>query len=279
MRLHLTLAALGAAGIVGFNCSPDLSHYPPVMGCDTDGGECGGPSGGGEGTGPGMGGAGGGTATGGAPPSTSELQGNVILVTTPSFDLSQATLYSGMANVIGPTPKGTVSAPYGMTGQTFDLMGVTSGSPEWVLVQDTSGGAAGVFSTWTPLNLPILQQVSLPLVSAQVLTNIASDLSSVVGGVSPELAHIVLQVTQGGAPYPNLSVTGGSGSAILVYDIGVGTYSDSATFTGSAGTVILFNSTLQGPSAITLTDQSSKVPYTVTVQAGQGAVTLVPLGL
>ena len=53
-------------------------------------------------------------------------------------------------------------------------------------------------------------------------------------------------ISNAGGPYPGVSATGNTGGAVRVYDTGNGVYSDSATATGIAGTIILFNPGLAG---------------------------------
>jgi hypothetical protein len=107
-----------------------------------------------------------------------------------------------------------------------------------------------------------------------MLQNIASSLPSLSGaGVSTVASQIVLLITNAGAPYAGVSVTGNTGGAVVAYDNGSGVYSDTNTATRSAGIIILFNSALTGTQVITLTDSNMKSAQPV-VLASQGAVTL-----
>jgi hypothetical protein len=151
----------------------------------------------------------------------------------------------------------------------------------WLLVQDLSNGAAGIYSTFSAATLPVVPSLTLPVVDQSVLTSIASNLPNLTlqGGVSPLAAHVVLTLTQNDAPAAGISLTGGAGGGEVVYDIGPGTFSETATATGSGGTIIVFNAGLQGPDTITLTNAATMASYTVPVETGHGVVTLVSLDL
>ena len=160
-------------------------------------------------------------------------------------------------------------------GSTFDLTNLPAKGGAWILVQDTSNGNAGILSTFSFMSLPEASQVTLPVLAQGLLTNIGSNLPSVlIGGVSPLAAQVVLVVQHLGAPYQGLAVSGGAGSAHVVYDTGAGSYSDTAAATGAAGTIILFNAALTGLQNIRLTDTATMAVYTVGVQTGTGAATL-----
>ena len=254
--------------LLGIGCSSSVPDYPMLVEvCTGDGGSCPPPvilvDGGGWTT----------TTTGtGGGAVVVELKGGVGLVSSAAFDVKTATPYQGTANIVGTGPQGIVTAPYGgPAGTTFDLQGLSSGS-QWLLVQDTSGGTT-VLSTWSPVSLPSASPVTLPLLDTQTLAQIAAASSTVEGGLSPTAAQVVVQVTRGGAPYANVTATGGLGGAVVVYDTGPGTYSGTATATGSGGTILLFNAQLSGQSTITLKD-ASMATILVPVHAAPGAATM-----
>jgi hypothetical protein len=85
-----------------------------------------------------------------------------------------------------------------------------------------------------------------------------------------------VRITKGGAPYQGVSNTGTTGGAVVAYDTGDGVYSDTATATGIAGTIILFNSGLLGRQLLTFTDMTM-TSESVTILAAQGTVTTTTL--
>jgi hypothetical protein len=259
-------------------CEPELKHYPPPGECQQ---EDGGPScvqnpaGGGTAAA----GTGGGTTTsaggtGGAVP-TGDFTGTVHRIVSPAFDDAAMVQYTGAATIVAPGANGNVSAMYGGTvGTTFTLTGAATGNV-WILVQDGTNGGGGILSTFVPATLPSTGPLALPVVDLGLLQNIANNLPTVSGiGVSQLAAQVVLQLFHNNAPFKGLKVTSGANGAQIAYDTGPGLYSDSATATGSAGTVILFNAPFNGAHAITFTDTATSTTYDVTIQAGTGAATL-----
>src|ERR1700689_3134827 len=105
MRFYFTSAALCVLATAGLGCSPDLTKYPPLQGCDRDAGVCnGGPSGGGVGSaGTGSGGAGGatsGTTTGAGGVGVGELQGDVEPITNQTFTGTSGTPVTGSVSIV-----------------------------------------------------------------------------------------------------------------------------------------------------------------------------------
>jgi hypothetical protein len=272
--LEITTVAL-AVGIALGACAEDKDRYPGIQPCT--GSMCGGVTpgvmGGGEGgSGGGMGS--GGSGAGGAA-ATIDQTGTVHRITSPDFQDIGAPAYAGAATIVAlPSAGGSFTAPYGGTnGTTFDLKGIPSGGT-WFFVQDDTAGAAGIISTFSYANVPVLTGVTLPAIDVGVLENIASNLPSVSAvGVSPLAAQVIIFVEHAGAPYKGVSVSGGGAGAQVAYDSGAG-YSDSAAATGTFGVAILFNAGLSGSSTIALTDTSTNKTYGVEVQAAPGAATL-----
>ncbi len=277
MRLSFVGMVLGALGVAAgaVACSPTYDNYPPLSGCPVDAGHCSAISGGAS---EGAGGSKSTSSTGaGGATAESSLLGGVDLISAPTF-ADTGTAYSGAANIVALPPVGsTITSTFaGGAGATFDLLDMPSGN-SWILVQDTSGGSAGIVSTYSgPWGTPNPSPITLPVLSSQLLTNIASDLpGTLIGGVSSLAAQVVLIVTHGGAPYQGLSVTGGAGGAHVVYDIGPGAYSDTTSATSTGGTIILFNmSTTSTTATISLTDTATAVVYSVPVQTAPGTATL-----
>lgn len=264
------LAALAALA----GCAPDESRFAATTGCE--GTLCGKPPPGGGTVGKDGGAEGG---AGGAA-ATVDQAGSVALLATPSFTQASAVAFNGLATITAISASGTTtSAPYGgVNGATFLLEGVESG-PTWFLVEDKSGGAAGVFSTFSYQELPVVPSVTLPVVDVATLQIIASSLPTVAAaGVSSLAAHVVIFVSAGGAPRSGIKVSGGVGGGQVAYDFGAG-YSDSSGATGTNGVAILFNAGLAGSSLITLTDTATSKAYSTKVQAAPGAVTLAAIAV
>jgi hypothetical protein len=285
------LISIFAVGLAGLGCQGPLENYPPpVGGCPVDSGTCN-PGGGGA-----MMGTGGSsvtttTGTGGS----IDQPGTVVSIASPLFASGGVVEFTGPATIedlpsVGGSHTATYGTPLGAGGSSgagggvstpsFDLVNVPAG-PSWLLVQDLSNGAAGIFSTFSAYTLPVVPSVTLPVLDQSVLTNIASNLPNLAthGGVSTAAAHVVLMVTQNNAPAAGISVTGGAGGGEVVYDVGPGTFSEMTTATSTGGTIIIFNAGLQGPDTITLTNASTNTNYSVPVETGQGVVTLVSLDL
>lgn len=253
-------------------CMADKERYPAPPDCE--GTLCNGTTPGGNTVGGKDGGTEGGA--GGAATMPIDQTGTVHLITSQSLNIGPTTSYTGAASIRALSlVDGTSStAPYGgVSGTTFDFKGISSGST-WFLVEDTSGGAGGIISTFSFADLPVLPSISVPVIDLGVLQNIASSLPSVAGsGVSTLGAQVVLFISKAGASYAGAKITGGSGGAQIAYDFGSG-YSDSANATGPAGTVILFNAALAGKSNITITDTANMQAYNIEVQAGPNTATL-----
>jgi hypothetical protein len=114
-----------------------------------------------------------------------------------------------------------------------------------------------------------------------MFTSIAASIPSIqlMGGISTQAAHVVLQLSHGTGPYKGVTVTSGTGSATVVYDQGGCSYTDQTTMTGAAGTIILFNAGLSGAANIQLMDTTTMQPFSVPVFTGGGIVSLVSASL
>jgi hypothetical protein len=231
--------------------------------------------------GPGAGGGTSSTSTGvGGASGTSVLSGNIELITSGCFNMG--TMFTGTANlVIEPTGASPITVGIGgMNAQTFDVKSVPSSSA-WLLVQDTTMGGAGIFSTFSYWTLPQPPGIQVPVVDSGMFTALASSIASIqqMGGISPQAAHVVLQLSHGAGPYQGVTVTGGTGSATVAYDQGGCTYTDQTTKTGAAGTIILFNAGLSGAVTIQVMDTATMQSFSVPVFTGGGIVSLVNASL
>jgi hypothetical protein len=210
---------------------------------------------------------------------TSDLSGTVHRIVATDFSDTMAMPYAGPAKIALYSMMGAeIDTTYGgMGGPSFDAKSVPSGK-SWIAVQDQ--GSQSVWSTVSALDLPQITSVAVPVIDQTVITNIVATLPTVQAkGVSPTLAHVVLLLQHAGAPYKGVKVSSGTGSGVVVYDTGPGTYSDAATATGAAGTVLLFDTTLSSYATITITDPALSKSWPVTVLAGGGLVTLASFDL
>ncbi|APR79438.1 Hypothetical protein A7982_04785 [Minicystis rosea] len=268
------VAAL-AAGIALAGCQKDTDLYPAPPGCE--GSTCT-PSISGGSTPEKDGGQGGG-GTGGAP-ATIDQTGTVHRIVSSTFDDTSTQPYTGAATIVAlPQVGGMVSTMYGgAAGTTFSFTKIPSG-PAWFLVQDDTGGTGEVLSTISFASLPVLSNFTLPIIDLGTMQNIAYSLPTVSSqGVSTLAAQVILFVYHANAPYKGVQVVGGAGGAKIAYDNGSG-YSDSATATGTNGTVILFNAGLSSLSKIVLKDTSTQQTYEVPVQVATGAATLAGIDI
>jgi hypothetical protein len=270
--------AVLAVGLAGIGCAKveSFGAPPPCSGshCATNpaGGATQGPDGGGTG------------GTGGAAAGATDVTGTVHLITNPAFD-DLGTQFSGASNVLAlPAGTATITTPYGgltVPPTSFTLLNVPAGLT-WFFVQDTSNGGSGALSTLSQAQVPALTAVPLPVIELGVMTSIANSLPSLAAnGVSTLGSQIILVLTHLNNPYKGVAVSGGAGGAKIVYDLGPGTYTDTGTATGAAGTVILFNASLSGLAVVTLTDTlaTPMTQYQVAVQTALGAATLVRMDL
>jgi hypothetical protein len=251
------------------DCAQTSCNDPPARASKPSGG---GGAGGGAG-----GSAGAGGATIGIPV---DQQGTVHRISSPSFDDGFAVAYTASATIVAyPSGGAQMSTSYGgATGQTFAFTAIPSG-PTWFLVQDQTSGGSGALSTLSFANLPVATGLALPVVDLGVLQNIANSLPSVaMKGVSSLAAQVVLRLQRSGSPLKGITVSGGSGAAQLAYDIGP-SFSDSATATGTAGIVILFNAALMGKATVTFTDTADQSSHSAEIMAAPGAATLVTIEL
>jgi len=176
-----------------------------------------------------------------------------------------------------------VNAAYGGdAGAGFDAVGIAPGKV-WLVAlvaPDASMGAAGVWSTVSAVTAPQISSVTLPILDAQMIQGIAATLPSLSdGGVSASASHVVIVAQHAGAPYVGLAITGDTGGATVAYDTGPGSYSDTATETGSGGTILLFNSSLSGMTRVTVMDPKTSITTSLPILAGGGAFTVLSVDL
>jgi hypothetical protein len=256
--------------VAALGCSSSVGDYPMAPACDFgDGGSCPPPvfTDGGTTTSS----TSSGTGTGGGSGAQATLSGSLALVSSPTFSLQTASAYQGYATIVGSGPGGVATANYDLMTSSFTLTGLSTGS-QWLLVT-ASDGSFDTNQTYSVVTVPSASPVTLPVVATPTLTQIAAGIPALSGGLSQTAAQIVVEVTKGGAPYANVSATGGTGSAVVVYDTGAGTYAASATATGSGGTILLFNAQLSGESVLTLKDNASAATISVALHAAAGSVT------
>jgi hypothetical protein len=204
--------------------------------------------------------------------------GAVHRITAPDF-VDSGVAFTGAATLsVYPAAGSQIDAPYGGTsGPSFDLKNVPLGNA-WVAVKDES--MSGVWSTVSSLSVPQLSSVAVPVVDQMLLTTVTNALPSVKAkGLKTTLAHVVLFVQHGGMPYKGVKATAGTGGALVAYDTGPGTYSDTATATGAAGVVLLFNTSLSGIAMVTIADPALQKSWQVSLLSGAGFVTLTSADL
>ena len=278
------VAACVAGSLYLAGCEKAGDKYGPQPECSSDNCDS---NIGAKGGSVGSGGAGGGTTTG----PTTNITGTVVRLSSPDFTTTLGTSYTGDATILGPGASGaTVTATYptssplagtgGGTSDSFTLSGVVTGN-QWLEVRDDTSGGAGVMTTFSQADITSsLGQITLPLVDLGMLQNIASNLPSVAtNGVSTIASQIVLFIGKNDVPLKGVHVTSGAVGGIPVYDLGSGIYSDSATSTGEAGTIIIFNSGASGSATIVVTDTATNNSFQVVVPVSPGAITLGAFGI
>lgn len=228
--------------------------------------ECVGPTGGGSnpsgGSSSGNGGQGGSSAT-------NDVTGKVGVLIDVAF--SQVSAYAGASTVFTTSESGgPLQAPYGESTTSFSFLDVKAG-PTWFFVQDETVGATGVYSTHSIVNIPVSGPVILPVVDRGVISSIAATLPTPIV-LDGSKGLLILKVVRKGQPLAGVTLTTSLPGAEIVYDNGIGLYSNQSKLTGPAGVILALN--VDGPSAgqlmdLTLTDvnqQSFFVP--VRIQAG-----------
>lgn len=274
--------ALTLAVAVAASCQPAVPDFGPPGACNPDAGLCPMTTSGGAGVGATTGSTGVG-GSGGVAPGTA-VTGGVDLITEPDFIDSALVPYHAVATIDAyPQTGGMTSTTFGSAtgagggsgvGSTFSFPSLPAGST-WFFVSPQNTATA--LPTLSLANLPIPGTFTLPVVDPSTMQSAASGVQGLAGnGISAAAAQIVVLIQNAGVPYQGVKVTGATGGAVVAYDTGDGVYSDQATATGLAGTVILFNSGLRGRQTLTFTDMNMK-SNTVVVLAAQGAVTLAAL--
>ncbi len=286
MRLKWTWGApcaLMLAVAVAVSCQPAVPDFGPPGVCNPDAGLCPMTTSGGAGVGAttttttGVGGS------GGVGPGT-PVTGGVDLITEPDFIDSALVPYHAVATIAAyPATGGMTSTTFGSAtgagggsgvGAMFTFPSLPAGST-WFFVNPQSTATA--LPTLSLASLPIPGTFTLPVVDPTTMQSAANGAAGLAGnGISAAASQIVVLIQNAGVPYQGVTVTGATGGAVVAYDTGDGVYSDQATATGIAGTVILFNSGLRGRQVLTFTDMNM-MSSTVVVLAAQGAVTLATL--
>ncbi len=234
------------------------------------------PSGGGSAGNGGGGGTGGQGGQGGT--LTSDVTGNVGVLNEPSF--AQIGPYLGAATLFATSNTGMLlEAPYGDAVSTFSLPSVMSGT-QWIFVRDETVGGTGILSTHSAVRVPVSGPVTLPVVDRNVLASIAATLPAPIV-IDTARAHLLIKVTRNGQPLSGIKLTTPLPGAEIVYDTGVGLYSNQTTLTGPAGVILVFDvdapqmAELRG---FTLTDAGGQ-GFTVELPIQAGAATVAGFAL
>jgi hypothetical protein len=280
--LALSLAALAA--VVAVACT-EAEHDPQGAGpsCKTD---CGSGAVGGSGSPKDAGAAG---DAGAADAATSDAGAGVDVVVTlvtygePTFGAADA--YLGAATIeADKAGGGTVSAAYGgAAGTEVTLTGVASGS-SWLYVDDSSGGATGVFSTFSLHTLPANGTLGLPVISRPLLSAIFTKLP-VPGVVDATKSQIILRFKRKGVPVAGIKPAAAVAGATLVFDNGPGVYTTDATTTGTGGMLLLLNTNVGaavGSQVVDVVDTEADAgkgySFTVPTAAGTASFADIELG-
>jgi len=204
---------------------------------------------------------------------TNDVTGTVGLLLEQTFQ--QITPYNGAATIQTISSTGAViESPYGPSAPTFNLPQVMSG-PRWFFVRDETAGGSGVFSTHSLLNIPVTSPVTLPVVDRNVMSTIAGQLPAPVV-VDPSRSQVIMKIARGGQPLSGVSLNTPLPGSELVYDNGVGLYTNQTKQTGPGGVIILMN--VDAPAVaelrqLTLTDVTGAgFIIELTVQAGTATI-------
>ncbi|MDC0745164.1 hypothetical protein [Polyangium mundeleinium] len=243
----------------------DLDPRPPCTGpgcVNPSGGVI--PSGGGGGAG-GQGGEGG--------TLSNDVTGNVGVLNEPGF--AQIGPYAGAATIFATSSTGMpLEAPYGDMVTSFSLPSVISGTP-WIFVRDETLGATGILSTHSAVRVPSSGSVTLPVVDRNVLTSIAATLPAPIV-IDTARAHLIIKVSRNNQPLSGVALTTSLPGAEVVYDTGVGLYSNSTNLTGPAGVILVLD--VDAPQTaeqrtLTLTDANQQgFMIQLPIQAGAATV-------
>ncbi|MRG90543.1 hypothetical protein [Polyangium spumosum] len=264
LRFSALLSLVFAAAACS-SADTDLDPRPP---CTGEG--CVNPSGGGTNTG-GGGGAGGQGGQGGE--LSSDVTGNVGVLNEASFTVIGP--YAGAATIFATSSSGQLlEAPYSDTITSFTLPSVVSGTP-WIFVRDETVGGTGILSTHSAVQVPRLGSVTLPVVDRNVLQSIASTLPAPLV-IDSSRAQLIIKITRGGLPLSGVTLTTPLPGAEIVYDTGVGLYSNQITQTGPAGVILALNVVAPDVAEIrtfTLTD-AAQIGFVVELPIQAGAATV-----
>ena len=254
------------------SCDTSGSNTDPRPHCPPDSGTiCGGPTGGGSNP---TGGStsGGGSGGQGGSAATNDVTGNVGVLLDAAF--SQVSPYIGASTIMTTANSGApLETPYGEMTTSFSFPSVKTG-PTWFFVKDDTAGATGIFSTHSVVNVPVNGPVTLPVVDRSVITAIAGSLPAPVV-IDGARGVLVIKVVRNGQPLAGVALTTPPAGSTLVYDTGVGLYSNQVLQTGPAGVILVLN--VDGPSGaqlmdLTLTDLTQQ-SYFVQIRTQGAAAT------
>ncbi|MDI1433833.1 hypothetical protein [Polyangium sorediatum] len=170
---------------------------------------------------------------------SNDVTGNVGVLNDPSF--TQIGPYAGAATIFATSNTGTLlEAPYGDMVTSFSLPSVISGTP-WIFVRDETLGATGIFSTHSSVRVPSSGPVTLPVVDRNMLASIAGTLPAPIVINTTTRAHLIIKVSRNNQPLSGVTLTTQLPGAEVVYDTGVGIYSNSTNLTGPAGVILVFD--------------------------------------
>ncbi|MDI1444797.1 hypothetical protein [Polyangium sp. 6x1] len=268
LSLALRASMFGSLVFVAAACGSsetDLDPRPPCTGTG-----CVNPSGGSSATG-GGGGSGGQGGEGGT--LSNDVTGNVGVLNEPSF--SQIGPYAGASTIFATSSTGMpLEAPYGDMVTSFSLPSVISGTP-WIFVRDETIGATGILSTHSAVRVPSSGPVTLPVVDRNVLSSIAGTLPAPLV-IDTARAHLIIKLSRNGQPLSGVTLTTPLPGAEIVYDTGVGLYSNQTNLTGTAGVILVFD--VDAPQTaeqrtLTLTDAAQQ-GFTIQLPIQAGAATV-----
>jgi len=250
-------------GTAAPDCLIDLPcEDDPAKTCEVN--VCGGNAAGiGQGTGTG---AGGGATTGGSGGGVVDVTGSIVALTSATFDESVA--YGGPITVIAEGAGVSYVEAATLNG-TFALAGAAAGL-RWVLAKDGDGGAGGAFSTYSLQDLDGVTSLVLPVISVDVLEDVATDL--MVPSLTAGSAHLVMRVEdENGFALDGVELAGLAG-ATVGYDLAPGQYGSDGT-TGGLGIAVALNVQVAARGTVSVTMTFEGVDYLVPLAIAPDTVT------
>ena len=263
MRFRLSFALLGGLLAGALGCQPASSGAPGPKPCfveepcETNTSEmCQLPCKDSPGGGVGHGGSGGDTSAGGGGTGGSggsggksvDVSGNVVRFTTATFDATVP--HTNLTTVSAVDVNGDMITVDTNNG-AFEMKSVAKGD-QWVLVTDTSGGAAGIFSTYSAQPMDGMSLLEVPVIPITALDDVAIQVD--VPTFTPGAAQMVILFLDDASGQPVEGVTiGALAGAKYGFDIGgQGAYTTNPQQTGPLGTAVLFNVIVPAVSTIQL---------------------------